>query len=44
MRQKLKLTLEKKHKIIITNEKKSTPIKLELEPKNRTEWKNEPKS
>ena len=44
MRQKLKLTLEEKHKITITNEKKSAPVKLTLEPKNRTEWKNEPRS
>lgn len=44
MRQKLKLTLEKKHKITLKNEKKSAPLKLTLEPKNRTELKNEPKS
>lgn len=44
MRQKLKLTLEKKHKITLKNEKKSAPLKLTLEPKNLTELKNEPKS
>ena len=44
MKQKQKLTLEKKHKITITNEKKGAPLKLTLEPKNRTEWENEPKS
>ena len=41
---KQKLTLEGKHRTTFKNEKKSTPIKLELEPKNLAEWKNEPKS
>ena len=41
---KQKLTLEKKHKIILTNEKRSTPIKMTNEPKNRTKWESEPKS
>lgn len=44
MKQKLKPALGGKHRITFKNEKKSAPIKLELEPKNRTEWKNEPKS